>query len=354
MSSSKDVYDWYVKEGYINCVKQGGLSLYNYTDECVFQNNWNFHTKSARGLVLDQDGKVIAKPFDKFWNLNERPETVLHALPQEIPELSEKYDGSMMVVFENPETGHWQSVTRGCWDNMQTQFTNKWLANGNSARLEPGHTHIFELIAPWNRIVVAYPKEDLVLTGLVHTESARDFSYKEVREFAISRGITPVYFENKPLHSLKMDDPSVVNQEGFVARFSNGFRVKIKYESYVLLHRIVTGLSIKGIWESLSTGKDIDLSHVPEEFRAWFVEEKLKLFDAYREIEKRVNTVFETIPKTGTRKESALEILKHKDIAAILFQMLDKNPNYTETIWKMVKPVGFKTFQNDGSQEEKL
>jgi hypothetical protein len=113
-------------------------------------------------------------------------------------------------------------------------------------------------------------------------------------------------------------------------------------------------LSIKGIWESLSTGKDIDLSHVPEEFRAWFVEEKLKLFDAYREIEKRVNTVFETIPKTGTRKESALEILKHKDIAAILFQMLDKNPNYTETIWKMVKPVGFKTFQNDGSQEEKL
>lgn len=346
--SAKDPYDYYVKEGYINCIQQGGLYLYNYADKTEFEGNWNFHTRTARGLILDASGKVIGRGFPKFWNLNQRPETMLHALPQETPELSEKYDGSLMIVFENPETNRWQSVTRGCWDNIQTQFTNKWLANGNSARLDSGYTYLFELIAPWNRIVVAYPKEDLVLIGVVHTESARDFSYKEVREYALAHGITPVYFENKPLHSLKMDNPDIVNQEGFVARFSNGFRVKVKYESYIQLHRIVTGLSIKGIWESLCAGQDIDLGRVPDEFHDWFKAEKLKITDAYRDIEKRAKTVFETIPKAGTRKDSALAILQHKNIASVLFKMLD-GQKYEDLIWKMVKPAGHKTFQNDES-----
>jgi RNA ligase len=344
--SVKEAYDYYAKEGYLNAHVNGGLTLYNYTDKCVFQNNWNFHTKSARGLVLDQDGNVIAKSFDKFWNLNERPETMLSALPQETPELSDKYDGSMVSIFENPETKKWQAVTRGCWDNIQTQFANQWLGNGNSARLEPSHTYIFELVAPWNRIVVAYSKEDMILIGRTHTKGGFDFSYKDVRDYALASGLTPVYFESRPLNSLNMEDPSVVNREGFVARFSNGLRIKIKYAQYILLHRILTGLSTKGIWESLAQGNEIDLSRVPAEFLDWFKSEKCKILDAHKELERRVKEVFNGTPKFATRKEYAAAFLQHKDIAPALFTLLD-GKDCSEFLWEKVKPHGHATFQNE-------
>ena len=107
MGSIKEVYDWYAKEEYLNSHRQGGLTLYKYSTKTVFEGNWNYHTSTARGLILDDNGKVIARPFSKFFNLNERPETRLEVLPQETPELADKLDGSLIVCFFNPETSKW-------------------------------------------------------------------------------------------------------------------------------------------------------------------------------------------------------------------------------------------------------
>ena len=344
--SIKKVYDWYAKEGYLTASVNGGLTVYNYTARTVYEGNWNYHTLTARGLVLDGDGRVIARPWPKFFNVNERPDTQLAALPKETPELADKYDGSLVIVFRDPAAGAWQACTRGSWDNAQSAWANGWLRK-NGERLDPGFTYLFELVAPWNRIVILYPEETMVLLGVVHTESGEDWPYRRVREWGLERGLDAVRFETRPLESVRLEDRSVVQQEGYVARFGNGFRVKLKYLQYLHLHRLVTGLSVKGIWELLATGTPVDLALVPDEFLGWFEEEKAKLLHRKRELEFRARELFDALPNLPDRKAYAESILKlDLPYPPILFRMLDGRP-CEDLLWKHVKPEEHRTFQRN-------
>ncbi len=42
------------------------ISIYNYTNKTQSSWRWNEITTKTRGLVLDDDGKVVAKGLDKF------------------------------------------------------------------------------------------------------------------------------------------------------------------------------------------------------------------------------------------------------------------------------------------------
>jgi RNA ligase len=248
-------------------------------------------------------------------------------------------------VFFDPYTSAWRAVTRGSWKNVQTDYAHSWLEHYGPA-LDPKYTHCFELIAPWNRIVVAYPVERMVLIGLIETESGYDSTYAEVAQYAQTRGLEHVPYRNAALDSVKLEDESVVNFEGYVARWPGGLRVKMKYSVYLRLHRILTGLSAKGIWEALAAQTTIPLDHVPPEFLVWFDKERCAILDAYRKIENECRTIFDATDKTRTRKEIAADFVKHQRLWGILFLMLDGH-NYSEPIWKMCKPTAHKTFQKD-------
>jgi len=337
--SLKAPYDGYAREGLLSANRFGGLTLYNYTSRCVFDGNWNYHTETARGLVLDDDGRVIARPFRKFWNLGERPETQANVLPKETPELADKYDGSLMVVFRNPESGRMQAVTRGCWDNPQTVCANAWLATREEL-FEDGYTYLFELVAPWNRIVVQYEREEMVLIGVMHNESSEDWSYSRVRAWGVARDLESVRFEARPFESLSLDDPAVVNREGYVARFASGLRVKLKYAQYRWLHKLLTGFSVGDIWRLLSEGRALDLSGVPAEFVAWFDARKCALESAMRELEWRAKDAFAAAPKFGSRKEYALHFAAGDPLLRpLLFRMLD-GVDYRDILVRHVRPQG--------------
>lgn len=356
MASMKEVYDWYVKEGYIKGVVSGGLTLYKYTSKCALECNWNFHTTTARGLILDPEGKVIARPWPKFFSLNERPETHVTRLPDETPELAEKLDGSLMVCFMNPETARWQAVTCGSWDNAQTQFANKWLEI-HSPKLDPEFTYMFELTAPWNRIVVFYPKDEMTLLGIVNTESTEDWSYSQVRAFGEKVGLKTVHYEVRPTSEIDLEDPNIINQEGYVARYSNGLRVKLKYGQYLILHRIMTTWSLKGMWEALSQGKTVDLKGMPDEFKDWFDTNKTSMQDQVRAIEAKAKRLFaeKPVPMTNSttqiRKELAAYFMKFPDVQGLLFRMFDDKP-YADLVWRMVKPKNAQTFFQTQNREE--
>lgn len=338
----KEQLDVLVKEGWINATKSGDLTLYNYSNKCVFEKGWAPLTMAARGLVLRDNGDVVARPWPKFFNLGERPDD---KLPAETPELSKKYDGSLVIVFF--DAVRWRAVTRGCWENVQTKYAEEWL-KVHGFKLDEYRTYLFELVAPWNRIVVHYPKDDMILLGMVETSTARDFSYAETRQEAMNIGLTPVEFEVKPIESLNLEDPAIKNEEGFVARFSNGFRVKLKYRQYLYLHKIVTGLSIKGIWEILATGNKPDFSAVPDEFLGWYTKQAAKIQAKYDSLLSDAMAVFQRIGKRDTRKEYALEFTKHGDMAGALFRLLDgKDP--ADVLWRRCKPEIHEVFKVDES-----
>lgn len=343
--SYKDPFDYYAKEGLLSAIQNGSLTLYNYTNETVWTGQWHHHTLTARGLVLDDTGRVIFRCIPKFFNLNERPETHIEAMPNETPELADKLDGSMVGVFFDPYTSRWRAITRGSWDNVQTQFAYKWLEI-NSSKLDKDFSYTFEVTAPWNRVVLAYPDERMTLIGIIHTESTEDWSYSRIAEFAADRGLLSVPFWNRPINEIDLEDPSVLNQEGYVARFSNGFRVKLKFSQYMHLHKILTGLSVKGIWESLSTNTQITLDRVPDEFMDWFDEQKCRFQDEYRKYEGEARQIFESTPKCESRKEYAAYFTKHGWLTPVLFNMLDGH-DYSGIIWKRIRPVGHKVFKVD-------
>jgi RNA ligase len=324
--------------GLIAARPNGRLTIFDYTNHCMFERAWDEYTMQARGLVLDDKGNVIARPWKKFFNVNERPETKLEALPLETPELSDKMDGSMIIVFHDEETG-WRAITRGCWDNPQTKYANAWLAKNFPHGLHRHNTYMFELIAPWNRLVIPYAPEEMILLGIVRPDTGEDASYAQVADYAKNYGLKAVGFETRPISEIALEDPKVRDREGYVARYSNGLRVKLKYQQYMLLHKILTGLSVKGIWETLSTNNEPSFKDVPDEFMEWFRKQRDGLKKAYSEIEDKAKALFQAIGQQPTRKDYALAYRKHPDMCAILFLMLDKMP-YAELIWDRIKPKG--------------
>ncbi len=62
------------------------------------------------------------------------------------------------------------------------------------------------------------------------------------------------------------------DKEGYVLAFASGYRVKVKGEEYIRLHRIVTNLSEKTIWEALMTGSPLPLDAIPDEWYSWVKE----------------------------------------------------------------------------------
>lgn len=366
----------------------GKLTLYNYTPMCQYDAAWDEYTTAARGIVLDDHGNVIARPWPKFFNLGERPEAMLHALPAEVPELSTKHDGSLVIVFWDPysgDDGRWTAITRGCWDNAQTRWANAWIARrsaigaevavarashgavvawGDACGFHRRFTYLFELVAPWNRIVLPYDTADMILLGVVETPSGRDLSYAETEVTASMLGVTSCAYERRPLDlsSLSLDDPRVRDREGYVARFSTGLRVKLKYSQYQYLHKLLTCLSIKGVWESLAApafaraGKwtgpipEITLdADMPVDFVRWFERQRDALVADFEAMERSARAAFAGVSKPASRKEHAAEFQRFGNLTPIMFAMLDGKP-YDHIIWKQVRPTGGgeETFQKDG------
>ena len=44
------------------------LSIYNYTEKAAYDGIWNEVTLQCRGLIVADNGDVVARPFRKFFN----------------------------------------------------------------------------------------------------------------------------------------------------------------------------------------------------------------------------------------------------------------------------------------------
>ena len=88
--------------------KFGRISSFNFTRDAFERGNWNEVTTKARGLYIDtEECKVVARSYDKFFNINERPETKLANLKLKLtfPATAYiKYNGFLGIVGWNPET----------------------------------------------------------------------------------------------------------------------------------------------------------------------------------------------------------------------------------------------------------
>ena len=140
------------------------------------------------------------------------------------------------------------------------------------------------------------------------------------------------------------------NKEGYVFRFHpSNFRMKIKFEEYIYLHKIITGVSTKVIWEYLKDKKSFDelLDRVPDEFYKWVKSIKNDLENQYRIIENEYKFIYNRISEyidVNDKKVFAMHAKMYK-YPSILFDM-NRGFNYSEFIWKLIKPEFSKPFSN--------
>lgn len=249
-------------------VGQDGLRLFCYTESCVYDRKWNDAAMMARGLIVDPGSqRVVATPFPKFFNVGERTESI-----PDLPfETFEKLDGSLIIIFHHK--GEWRCATKGSLSSDQARWAAKWLSRFDTSHLDTDTTYLAEAIYPENRIVVHYGETGLVLLGAYRGDGS-EIDYEELNGIADRMGWRTAkrhaFAAVSELLAIAGELPA--SQEGFVIRFSNGLRLKVKGDEYCRIHRMVSRLTPLAMWEAMMAGDDLESvrRQLPEEFWADF------------------------------------------------------------------------------------
>jgi RNA ligase len=368
MKFDLEILNQYVKDGWVERNDHPSLpiSIYNYSRKTQYEGKWDDITLKTRGLVLDTEGNVIAKSFDKFFNYEELVgnKWVESKIPNEPFEVFEKMDGSLGILFNYND--EWILATKGSFTSDQAIRGMEILKKYRYEKLIKGFTYLFEIIYPENRIVCEYDFEDLILLAVVdnkdgyelrihddniHLEGIRfrnlynNLGFKVVKKYDGVRGYS------------ELKSKILQNAEGFVIKFENGLRMKIKGEEYVRLHKILTELSTYDIWEHLKHGKDVMelVEKVPDEFDKWVKEQVRALKYGHFAISGYCGKAhdyfrygkYSDVDPEPSKKEFAEHLKKVVDpnLHAIMFAMWDgKTDKADELIWKLIKPKYSKPF----------
>ena len=354
--------DWKVLQEYIdkkliisNKHPDYDIWILNYSKEAQFTKTWDLMTSSCRGLVIDAEGNILARCMKKFKNYEEYD-------PSEIDmnksfEIMEKVDGSMIEIFWYKARMIWMIASRGSFISEQALEAKKMIdaKSGVLDILNKNCTYVLEIIYPTNRIVVSYGEMyDLIFLTEIETKTGVETHYDDLFAKYSKYFIIVKKYDIKNITDLielkKLEED---NKEGFVVKFEDNMRVKIKFSEYIRLHSIVTNVSNLTVWEHLKNNDDFEelLEKVPDEFFLWLNKTIDTLKKEFNETECQALIEFSRIYSiTGNnRKNFAIEAMKLKKYTSILFKLYDKKP-YDEIIWKIIKPVFSKPFK-DGFED---
>jgi RNA ligase len=338
-----------ITDGYVRTQVHPTLPyrIYNYAEKTTFERAWTPITKQCRGLIVnDETGEVLARPFRKFMNADE-PGAYVPSLDEPVV-VSEKQDGSLAIGYPTPDGGY-AIATRGSFASVQAQHaTVLWQERyADEVKVPAGITPLWEIIFPANRIVVDNGDlDDLVLLGAVDIATGRSLNPEEAADATGWPGlITEVHAFRTLAEALAA--PERDNREGYVVHFPvPDERVKIKHSRYIELHRIVTGMNERVVWEHLGAGKPLAelIEPLPDEFHAWVKGVAARLTTDARTIQARAEALFAEIcrglPEDWTRKDFALAAIERgKELQPWLFHLLDdRNP--WPGIWRTLRPSG--------------
>lgn len=345
-----------IQDGYIEVKDHPTepLQILDYSRKAQWEGLWTLETSRCRGLIHDTaTGKIAARPFEKFFNWHQLDRSMI-ANTGKI-RVSDKVDGSLGVLYREPSTGMLAIATRGSFTSPQALHATNVLRERYYG-FEPveGRTYLFEIIYPENRIVVDYgDQDDLVLIDVIDNEEGDSILELATGPLGEWQGPITEVFDYQTVEDALNAEPRP-GREGFVVYFrNNGARLKIKQDEYVRLHKIITGVTSKSIWEALATGASMDamLDHVPDEFDAWVREtaEGLQsayeaawsdLDDAFEEILSRTPPEVAALPDLSSRRKWFVAEAKGTKHEHLLYNL----HNIHTAIWKSLEPAHTKPF----------
>jgi RNA ligase len=346
-------YNAALDAGYIRKTKhpEHDLWILNYTDSCVWDQAWNTATLNCRGMIIDAEMNIIARGMPKFFNSDQAQAPKLELETR--VRVTEKVDGSLGILYESP-AGGLAIATRGSFNSEQAVWATKWLQDNpymaRRLKIIDGHTNLFEIIYPDNRVVVDYGD----LEGLISLLIIDDETGKPVENY--NRSVAYINVGHFMEHATWFDvirAPERNNAEGLVVEIiETGELVKVKYSEYKRLHKFLTGATDRHIWESLRDGRNLknEFKGAPDEFHLWVKSVAAKLNKEFSVVLARARLLHsdaraQAINSFGeeyTRKDYADIVSRITTTDSALLFMLedDKNDALAAAIWKRLKPGG--------------
>lgn len=287
----------------------------------VFTQDDTFDTAMAqqcRGLKFDADGRIIARPFHKFFNLGERedPRAVDWTRPHVV---MDKLDGTM--IHPAMLNGRLTFMTRmGATKHAAAAaaIAGEGVLALCREQIELGRTPMFEFTAPENRIVVAYDAPALTLLAVREMTSGAYVADVELRALADRHGVPAARAIGKVEDGAAFwnEARALEGVEGYVIAFEDGHRIKVKADAYVLRHRALAGV------------------HLEKNVLAWVVTDAVDDVTPLLapDIRERVLDYQKAVEAAITARTAAIEdfVARHrdlprKDFAALAAERLDRN-----------------------------
>ena len=327
-----------IDEGYVSLREHPDYNLHilNYTPKSQFEHHWNDVTMACRGLIRNNNGNVVARPWNKFFNLGERNQQFQF---DEKVEVYDKLDGSLGILYPTPD-GYAVS-TRGSFASDQAIHATEVFRNKYSDTVVPGdYTFLFEIIYKSNRIVLDYgDMDDLVLLGAVHTENGYYYGSKMAQ--ALLEWSGPVA-EQLPIETLSeaLEFTDRPNAEGFVVKYHNTL-VKVKQPDYLVMHRLRFNMTPLSIWANLMEGTDVAdiVSPLPDEFQDEILDIAAQLNDQFTVLNKEIVADWRKVEHLKDDRKSFAQAVSGMKHRGPLFSLLDGR-GYSEYIWKQIRPDG--------------
>lgn len=257
-SSTADVIIALRASRYIQEKKFGNISSFNFTPKAFSKGVWDEQTIKARGLYIDTvKGKVVARAYEKFFNINERKETKFDVLQHKLQfpvAVYVKENGFLGIVSYNEYEDDLFIASKSTIAGEFAGWLKDMLYAGVSADnimkmkeyiKEHNVTFVFECVDMENDPhIIEYSESKLFLLDIVYNQmDFAKYEYEEMCHVADQFGLvhkekafeiaTQQEFFDWYFEVLEEDYEYNENKiEGFVIEDSAGYMVKLKLAFY--------------------------------------------------------------------------------------------------------------------------
>lgn len=241
----------------IKAVQQLGtnISSYNFNRKAFNYGVWDDITTKARGLFINNNtNEIVARGYDKFFNINERPETNIDVLPNTLAypvKVYKKENGFLGLLGFDKETDTLLFCSKSEIDGRYSNYFRTLLLDVISEDtlynyMKPHNvTLVFEVVDMENDPhIIKYRKSKVILLDIIENSVYfKSYPYEKVVETAELLGLEYkeqcMIIQNKDeflafTKEMFKDDYKWKNHfiEGFVLVDSNNFMFKFKTAYY--------------------------------------------------------------------------------------------------------------------------
>lgn len=223
------------------------MSSFKFTKNAFYKGNWNDTIIRARGLFINNNNNnVIARSYNKFFNINERKETEIGTLANSFKypvTLYHKYNGSLGIVSYDTHINKLRYLSKSTPKGEFAERVTKNLEYLEDKLIEISKKYnaslIFEIIEPvLDPHIINYDKPEVILLDVIYNNLTYDkLNYVDLlsvgKYLNISvKSVEHIIKDKNEFYKFTNKDSSTNNIEGYVLEDSNNYLVKIKTEYY--------------------------------------------------------------------------------------------------------------------------